>query len=272
VIRLTPPDVPAKLAQAAEDELARLKAKLAAGEAITTTDFKAYKTAGVREGLSEGFRFKCAYCESPFGATQPVAIEHYRPKSKVTTDQGDKPGYYWLAAKWQNLLPSCTDCNSQRQHRMAGVMVTIGKGNQFPIANEAKRASEIDGERNEGRLLLHPYLDRPERHLEFVGEGIVRPRLSSGRESSKGVKSIVVYALLRPKLVDARKERQAEIQGVMNVVAREAARLEANPGDAVQQQILDEEVARLKAYTDEGKPYSQMAKQMIAPFMEQLLA
>ena len=72
--------------------------------------------------------------------------------------------------------------------------------------------------------------------------------------------------------MDARKERQADIQGVMTVVEREARRLDANPGDAAQQQILDEEIARLKAFTERGKPYSQMAAQMIEPFMERLLA
>jgi hypothetical protein len=273
VIRVTPPAEPEKLPEAARKELKRLKEKLDGQTPITTKDFKAYKTAGVRDGLNECFGFKCAYCESFFGATQPVAIEHYRPKAKVKTEQGDKPGYYWLAARWENLLPSCTDCNSEREQQMPGGAMTVGKGNQFPIANEDKRASAEGEEGNEGRLLLHPYLDRPERHLEFVGEGIVRPRAAaSGRESPKGVRSIAVYALLRPKLVDARKERQADIQGVMTVVEREAKRLDANPGDAEQLKILRTEIARLKAFTDTRKPYSQMAKQMIDPFLERLLA
>ena len=50
-------------------------------------------------------------------------MEHYRPKARVSTEQGDKPGYYWLAARWENLLPSCTDCNSPRKQVMAGVTV-----------------------------------------------------------------------------------------------------------------------------------------------------
>ena len=222
MIRVKPPDVPEKLPKAAEDELKRLKEKLDGGDAITTTDFKAYKTAGVRDGLNAGFGFKCAYCESFFGATQPVAIEHYRPKAKVTTEQGDKPGYYWLAARWANLLPSCTDCNSPRQQEMAGVRVTVGKGNQFPIANEDKRAQR----RGRGAQRAPPAaapLPRPPREAPGVRRGRHRAAAPDLRaQSSKGAKSIAVYALLRPKLVDARKERQADIQGVMNVVAREA--------------------------------------------------
>jgi uncharacterized protein (TIGR02646 family) len=271
VIRVKRLTVPEKLPDAAKQELERLMAKLQSGGKLGTGDFKAYKTVGVREALNEGFHFKCAYCESFYGAVQPVAIEHYRPKAKVTTETGDVPGYYWLAAEWLNLLPSCTDCNSQRKHEMAGKQVTMGKGNLFPIADEARRAKAADEERNEGRLLLHPYLDMPERHLEFAEDGIVRPRRTSGRDSRKGAESIRVYALLRPKLVQARHARRQEILGVMNVVEREARRLDAAPDDAEQARILDEEVARLRRFTEEDQPYSLMARQMIEPFLEELL-
>jgi uncharacterized protein (TIGR02646 family) len=271
VIRVRPPDAPEKLPAAAQDELERLEAKLARGESLTSSDFKAYKTAGVREALNERFGFKCAYCESFFGHVQPVAIEHYRPKAKVTTEAGDLPGYYWLAASWQNLLPSCTDCNSPRGHEVAGRLVTMGKGNQFPIANEARRAKQKEDERNEGRLLLHPYLDRPDRHLEFGDDGIVRPRRTSGRDSPKGSRSIAVYALQRPKLVDARLARLILIRGQMDVVEREARRHDADPADAEQESILDAEVAKLRRFCEDGEPYTLMAKQMIEPFMERLL-
>jgi uncharacterized protein (TIGR02646 family) len=271
MIRRKAPPAPEKLPAAALDELQRLQAKLARGEKLGTGDFKAYKTSGIREALNACFRFKCAYCESFYGATGPVAIEHFRPKAKVTTEQGDRPGYYWLAAKWPNLLPSCTDCNSPRKQEMAGRLVTVGKGNQFPIANEARRAQGEDEERSEDRLLLHPYLDRPECHLEFAEEGIVRARRTSGRESRKGSVSIAVYALQRPILVDARLVRQSEIRGVMDVVEREARRHDLDPGDAGQTQILEDEVARLRRFCADDAPYSEMARQMIEPFMERLL-
>jgi uncharacterized protein (TIGR02646 family) len=272
MLRVEQPPVPEKLSRAAEDELSRLKAKLERQEPLTMGDFRAYKSAGVREALNTRFRFKCAYCESFYGATQPVAIEHYRPKAKVKTSRGDKPGYYWLAARWLNLLPSCTDCNSERKHVLLDEQVTVGKGNQFPIVDEARRARAPDEERNEGRLLLHPYLDRPERHLEFDSEGLVRARRSGGRTSRKGRTSIDVYALQRPILVQARVARQLLVRGQMNVVAREARRLEADPSNAEQQRILDEEVAKLRSFCAESEPYTAMARQMIEPFMDQLLA
>lgn len=50
----------------------------------------------------------------------PLDVEHFRPKSEI--DEVDPatfrpvpgraptaPGYYWLAAAWSNLLPSCIE-------------------------------------------------------------------------------------------------------------------------------------------------------------------
>jgi uncharacterized protein (TIGR02646 family) len=272
MLRVKQPRTPDKLPQAASDELERLEQKLERQEPLTTADFRAYKTTGVREALNESFRFKCAYCESFYGATQPVAVEHYRPKGKVKIAVGDKPGYYWLAARWPNLLPSCTDCNSERRHVILGSEVTVGKGNQFPIADEARRASEPDQERHEERLLLHPYHDRPERHFEFDADGVVRARRTGGRESRKAKASIDVYALQRPMLVQARAARQLLVRGQMTVVEREVRRLDADPSDAEHGRIVDEEVMRLRRFCEDGEPYALMARQLIEPFIERLLA
>src|SRR5688572_13150422 len=76
-------------------------------------EFKAYGDELLRNALNQHYGYKCAYCETFYGASQPVAVEHYRPKGEVIDgDERVRPGYYWLAANWENLLPSCTDCNS----------------------------------------------------------------------------------------------------------------------------------------------------------------
>jgi uncharacterized protein (TIGR02646 family) len=270
VIRVKMPREPDKLPKAAQDELARLREKLRRGERLVTKDFTAYKTAGVREALNQSFFFKCAYCESFFGATQPVAIEHYRPKSEVTTAAGSVPGYYWLAAKWQNLLPSCTDCNSERKQMVAGQEMTMGKANQFPITNEARRAQAPGEEEHEGRLLLHPYLDFPERHLEFDTGGIVRARQTSGRTSRKGSDSIRVYALLRPGVVQGRQERELMIRALMAATEQQAREHDSNPTEA-RGRALDESIDFLRSLCAPEKEYAQMARQMIEPFIERLL-
>ena len=70
MIRVHLPAEPERLPAAAKDELDRLEQKLARGEALGTNDFKAYKTAGVRDILNAEFHYKCAYCESFYGAAE----------------------------------------------------------------------------------------------------------------------------------------------------------------------------------------------------------
>ena len=77
-------------------------------------EFAAYKADEVKRRLEELFHGKCAYCETYYSASAPVDVEHYRPKGAVSED--DKhPGYWWLAMAWDNLLPSCIDCNRKRK-------------------------------------------------------------------------------------------------------------------------------------------------------------
>src|SRR4051794_32743307 len=75
--------------------------------------YRVYRADEIKQALNEAFGFKCAYCESFYEATAPVDVEHYRPKGEIVTSTGRtlRPGYYWLAAEWGNLLPSCIDCN-----------------------------------------------------------------------------------------------------------------------------------------------------------------
>lgn len=268
MIRVKRPPEPAELSAAAARELAANDAVAPGGP----FKFAAYKVPAVKRTLNEAFRFKCAYCESRFAATQPVAVEHYRPKAKVTTRDGDAPGYYWLAAEWTNLLPSCTDCNSPRRQLIGGVEVLAGKGNRFPLESERRRARAPADVAGESRLLLHPYLDFPDRHLEFVDEGVVRARLgSTGRPSRKGVASIEVYALQRPGLVQERSDIQVRVSAQLKVVRREAERLDADPGDAEQQAIVAEELEGLRRLMAPEQPYSEIARQLIEPAMRELL-
>jgi uncharacterized protein (TIGR02646 family) len=236
--------------------------------------FKAYKHDAVKRALNETFGFKCAYCESSFGETQPIDVEHYRPKSGFAIDRKlVKPGYYWLAASWGNLLPSCIDCNRGREQVIVGGATgTAGKANQFPVRSEQRRARKPGEEAREGRLLLHPSLDRPEAHLEFIDDGIVRPSASStGRQSAKGRASIEVYALQRDGVVRGRKARQKLIRVEIGR-ARKAAMRMNQPGAAAFDFAGDlrESLAMLSDFIAPGAPYAGMARQMIQPVIEEL--
>lgn len=154
---------------------------------ISGFTFRAYKRDDVRHALDALFHGKCAYCESRYDVSGPVDIEHYRPKGEVDEDE-NHPGYWWLAATWDNLLPSCLDCNRRRFQstpanmssvtalatgQLAGDLVAIktGKNSVFPITgsramDRATGTSTSDLE-DEAPLLLHPCNDAPSEHLRF---------------------------------------------------------------------------------------------------------
>ncbi|MGN2616350.1 hypothetical protein [Aliivibrio fischeri] len=116
---------------------------------------------------------RCAYC----GFYTDVAIEHYRPKDGIAVNinkitEVTKPGYFWLASDWYNLLPSCNNCNCIRRREVYDDMRSIvieklvGKGNLFPLRNNTVHAPlkiasiglsfSCKQIRNEEPLLMHP--------------------------------------------------------------------------------------------------------------------
>jgi len=176
-----------------------------------TFAFEVYRDPELVDALEAAFGSKCAYCESRFAHVTPKDIEHFRPKSEVETGSGTlRPGYFWLAGEWENLLISCPDCNRGRKHDVPGqaAKVKLGKETQFPLADEQHRlrahGGALDGE--EGvRLLLNPCLDDPEQHLTFDEQALVHPRPDAGGTvSPKGTISITVFALQRKVLVEER--------------------------------------------------------------------
>jgi hypothetical protein len=124
--------------------------------------FKIYKDEAVKAVLEKLFHNKCAYCESYYSDTQPLDVEHWRPKGAVDPEpyEGSEalPGYYWLAADWDNLLPSCIDCNRSRNQREEpeGKVRLLGKANRFPIEQGSKRARSPQELQDERPLLLNP--------------------------------------------------------------------------------------------------------------------
>src|SRR4051812_36358022 len=113
--RITPvPPPPSELADPdsiGRKEAERAQAYLQQHGTIKGFEFAAYKNPAVVKALEAAFLGKCAYCEHRYDAGAPCDVEHYRPKGGVEID-GDltEPFYYWLAAEWTNLLPSCADC------------------------------------------------------------------------------------------------------------------------------------------------------------------
>lgn len=166
--------------------------------------FKAYKLPAVREALNDLFYGKCAYCESMTVHVAPMDIYVFRPKGGVIDKDGTNhpDHYWWLAGEWENLYPSCINCNRRGVHDLlGGSPAWAGKGRMFPI--EGERAPlltphpELHSERP---LLLDPCADEPERHLLFKDDGTVVP------QSVRGQATIDILGLNRVPLVEARHD------------------------------------------------------------------
>jgi hypothetical protein len=176
--------------------------------------------------LNGPFHGKCVYCESLFAENQPGDIDHFRPKGRVQTAEGESVmtpnangasiphiGYYWLAYDWRNLLPACADCNRPSSQKTQGKR--IGKWDQFPIELEANRATRCGEEGAESPLLLNPTdpnID-PSDHLNFDELGIV------AWNSPQGEATVRVFGLNdREALVKSRRDVYSDVLNAFGAV------------------------------------------------------
>nr|WP_321233586.1 hypothetical protein [uncultured Psychroserpens sp.] len=201
----------------------------------TAPTFKVYKDPDLKEFLKALFNRKCAYCDSQFLSTSTADIEHFRPKAAFNRFQNNvdeklvAPGYYWLAADWNNLLWSCVFCNRKNnldQPNVEGIK-PLGKKNRFPISRENRRIRSHDEDvKTEKRLLLimDPCVDDPMKHFSYPVKddedlGIVKALIkSNGKPSKKAVASIPIYGLNRTELVLARKEAALDFKSLFMAV------------------------------------------------------
>jgi uncharacterized protein (TIGR02646 family) len=231
----------------------------------------AYKDRAVVGALQKSFHGKCAYCEIKYAGGAPADVDHYRPKGGVLLPDLTlrRPGYYWLAADWDNLLPSCIDCNRARTQKFDDLPPQLsGKANKFPIADEATRAVSPGEEVNEEPLILHPYLDDPAAFLEFEGNGVVRVALDeAGQELLKGSTTRDTLGLNRRDLVQTREERAIEINAWvkrLEIIVEHLSETE-HQNDGRLQDDLAEAIQALRRYIDPALPFSGMAKQLVEP-------
>jgi uncharacterized protein (TIGR02646 family) len=232
-------------------------------------DYQIYKSDAVRRALLSLFRGKCAYCESRFAAMHPVDVEHFRPKGGVAIyGKRVKPGYYWLATTWTNLLPSCIDCNRARKQDIEGGDPKLGgKENQFPLADESKRAKKPGDEVAETHLLLDPCHDDPASHLEFRDDGFVVEKTSA-----RGKASIEVYALWRSELVFDRLARVHLIRRDIVRTQRAIRILDRFPEDPDTREQVRDLLDGLIGYMSSDQPFSALARTLIQPFLDEVEA
>lgn len=159
-------------------------------------DERLYKGTDVKRQLRQDQYDKCAYCECRLNGDYGH-IEHFRPKAGYSIPPSNAiitPGYYWLAYDWSNLLLSCSKCN------------TSYKANHFALEDESKRDIANKNISKEEPLLINPYVEDPNLHLEFH-EHIVAPKVIDGKPSGKGAYTIELLQLNnRADLVDNRRK------------------------------------------------------------------
>jgi uncharacterized protein (TIGR02646 family) len=270
----------------------------------TAQSFIVYKDETVREKLKQIFHGKCAYCESKITSIYNGDIEHFRPKGGYCNDNNqplNKPGYFWLASEWENLLFACPFCNQTNTHKIFTTEdgkveireVVLGKLNQFPLKTETHRLKPSDGfnyllnraqydnsfilEDSE-RLLLKPCSDEVENYFKYSDDGIISERDGLNSLNKKQVEtSIRVYALQRISLVQARKEKIIQIKAQIRRVEQAIKNFNNYSEKTIEEKtwfegIMREEMEILKRFKDDDQEYAGLARYIIDNYFDDFLS
>lgn len=181
---------------------------------------------------------KCCFCEKPIAIAD---IEHFRPKSAWQQAKGSalqKPGYFWLAYSWSNMLIACGDCNSQ-----------ANKGNLFPV--NGARASYPSDCKTEDKILINPTEEDPSNCITF------RLDVPVGVDANgRGNINIEIFNLKnRGDIVETRRDRLARYRNYKKI-------LSLPDGINSQQEIKDAKIFMAKAQGAKA-PFSGMIRENI---------
>ena len=250
--------------------------------------YKVYKNDELAKQLNRVFMNKCAYCDCNYKAGTPDDIEHFRPKGAVNKFVGfvdqkesDKPGYYWLAADWDNLFISCPRCNRAEKYDTGLSSELWGKKDRFPVADETKRARKPEADlASEGALLINPCIDDPEYFFTYVVEGnvkeigLVKPKDELNADEKKRAEtSWIVYALNRPPLVSERNkcvtDLKRDISQLVTALWIFVKRNQIPGADIIyEKQNLDLAIERLKSAIEKTAPFLGVKRQMFRQALE----
>jgi hypothetical protein len=192
------------------------------------TDFEVdsaiYGAPGVKKKLKKAQHDKCCFCEKN-QVEEYGAVEHYRPKKGFKIDKSHKtltkPGYYWLAYDWENLLFVCGLCN------------TGYKKNYFALKDEKKRAkSHKQKIANEDPLLIDPCgAKNPRDHIVFNNQ-FPSPKDDYGRYT------VEYCGLDRDSLNVARQKLISDIDARLAILSQRAS-FSKKEVDKAKQYIID---------------------------------
>ncbi len=168
------------------------------GTRTVAFDREVYGHEQVKTALREAQHGKCAFCESQVAHVAYGDVEHFRPKGGFRQREAgplERPGYYWLAYSWENLLFACQVCNQRH------------KRSHFPLLNPKKRARHhrhaVEDERP---AFIDPAGEDPAASLSFREE-VPFPK------NKRGAATIEALGLKRGPLNEKRKDRLEELRG-----------------------------------------------------------
>ncbi|WP_305972255.1 MULTISPECIES: hypothetical protein [unclassified Mameliella] len=253
--------------------------------------FKAYKNDDVKDALRALFHGKCAYCEIRYEGSQPVDVEHYRPKGGIEEFPGHR-GYWWLAASWTNLLPSCTDCNRRRRQVSAEYGMSLdelevahanldnaepgGKQNAFPTFDDVWAEPNEDPEQLEKPLLIDPTRTDPSQFFVWP-----KAEISVVLASQQGMQSdypcaetsIDIYALNRIGLVQSRLEMRQDLDlhlQLLRMTAEDAMVADGEQRAQLITRLTEHILALRKRYEDPKHAFSTMLSAHLDEFENEL--
>ena len=203
-----------------------------------------YGCVEIRRVLETIQNGKCCYCESKPLATSSGRIDHFRPKGAVRQYKGGdriRPGYYWLAYRWDNLVLACEECN-------------LKKSDCFPLRDPEQRArNHLEGLDKESPLLLNPYVAaEPSVHLAFDGAAC-QPRTECGRVT------VALLELNRPGLQEER-QRVLNTLKCLSAIARRGIGCDIDPLEAGRM---------VESYGRPDAPYSAMVRDYLSALEEE---
>ena len=222
MIRIERPAAPGSLLASAVSALQRVENAVAAGQS-PEFDRTVYAHRDVKAALIEAQHGKCCFCESKVRHVSPGDVEHLRPKAGFRQHPHsalEKPGYYWLAYAWDNLLFACEECNRRE------------KRNLFPLEDPAKRARTADALAGERPVFVDPARDEPADHIEF------REEVPVGR-TKRGTATIESLGLRRPSLAERRLERIKILEQLRAAVVPLEAGGEAGLAEEIRHTLSD---------------------------------
>ncbi|PCI04645.1 MAG: hypothetical protein COB78_10155 [Hyphomicrobiales bacterium] len=208
----------------------------------------------LKDPLKELSNDKCYYCEV-IQERADGAVDHFRPKKN----------YPWSAFSSTNYRFACTFCNSRRTDKKT--KRTGGKGENFPLFDETKRANCCGDEADESPILLDPCNPNEPGLIDFDETGAPMPAFSEAEHIGKNKRatvSIDLYHLDHADLVDKRKILAVKIAREVKVADRLFPQTES--GDANIDASFREHIRFLADCANERAELSAFARRILAGY------